>query len=169
MANFSYEVYKFDKDCLKFFIFVDFVMLFLFLIGFFVCYINEQFFEVLFFIILCPLYSYFILFTRIKFLNSINNQKFFKITIDGNDNVSLIDRNNTAFNFNTNDIAKNEIIKFGISALFSFLRTYSCSFLKFGQIKFITKSGEVHNIIISDIDDFLSKTVYQNVVDTKLL
>ena len=173
MTSFSYEVYKFDKDCINFSIIICYIILFVLSIVFIplVCmfFANEDYDFSIFVVFLFGWIGLFCLISqRRKLISDINKQKFCKIIVNEDSSVELIGNSCENLKLNLSDIVKNEITRIGVSMHLGGVYGFESCLIKLGLIKFTTKSGEVHSIIISNINDFLSNTVYQNVVNTKL-
>lgn len=100
------------------------------------------------------------LLSEINLFRLINTQKYSRILINSDDSVDLYDKELLCIKLPKNEIVQNCITKFRIITFVYFT-------IKLGKIELSTKSYGKIFIIISDIEDFINKTIYKNIVYEK--
>ena len=162
---FEYEIYQWDKFCFKLKILFIVIMLLIIVILFSFLIITEfkkcNIWNISFVCLLSLFLSYF-LFEDIKYLRIIENQKYRKLILDNHNNlIKLIDKSDNIIPLEFSNINKVQIEKYEL--IFAML-----NIVRLGNIEFFI-SGEKHSIIISDIDNFIQNSIFQNVVSKKNL
>ena len=170
--SYNYEIYKFDKDCFGCSVYLNilFACLLLILQIFNHLYTSKS--EIIAFSIIMFFYIGFII-KKYELLQKIKKQTFRKIIVENNDDITLYDNNDNIIKINQQRIVSNKISKIGLGTFFILpfpyhTHCYSCCIVKLGEIEIITDSGERYNIIISDIENFLINSIYQNVTNTTI-
>lgn len=170
--NYSYEIFKFDKDCFGCSTYLNIFFACLLLILQIFNHLCTSKSEIIAFSIIMLFYIGFII-KKYELLQKIKKQTFRKIIIENNNDITLYDNNDNIIKINQQRIVSNKISRIGLGT-FCILPFpyhtywYSCSIVKLGDIEIITDSGEKYNIIISDIENFITNSIYQNVTNTTI-
>lgn len=162
---FEYKIYQCDKFCFRLKIF--FIIILLLIIGalsifLIITKVIEYNIWNLFFLCLVICFSSYLLYEDIKYLKIIENQIYRKLILDNHNNIiKLIDKSDNIIQFGFCDIKQVQIKKYK-------LRSRCSNIAVLGKIEFSIED-EKYSIIISDINNFIQNSIFQNVTNIKSL
>ena len=170
--DYTYELYKFDKDCFSCSTYLNIFFACLLLILQILNHLYTSKSEIIAFSIIMLFYIGFTI-KKYELYQKLKKQSFRKIIIENNDHITLYDNNDNIIKINRQNIISNKISKIGLGTFFILpfpyhTHWYSCCIVKLGDIEIMTNSGEKYNIIISDIENFITNSIYQNVTNTTI-
>ena len=171
--NYSFEIYKFDKDCFTFSTYLNIFFCCLLLgLQMYNCFIHTL---VNIFVFSIIILLYFVCtIKKYGILQKIKKQVFHKIIIDSDNNITLYDYNGNITNISQQNIVSNKISKIGLGVFYIFpcspynTYLYNWCIVKLGDIEITTSSGKKYSIIISDIENFITNTIFQNINRTTI-
>ena len=158
----EFSIFKFDKTAL----FAVICFLYILSIGLFLgvlkLYLSETF-SILQGIIAIFILLLIVLLTlnKIKFYRFITSQKYRLLRVENDGTIELFDNKDNKIILPKNDIINNNIV------IYKILLGKNSIGLKIGVVTFFDKNNNEYKIAISDIEEFIKHTIYNNIVKEK--